>query len=243
MTALGLAILTASASALLTFVWPQSPLTSLLAVPAVLILPGYALTSLVLRKKSFGWLERAASSVALSFALVIIVGVILNLTPWGLRASSWALLLNGVTVIIAGTSLSYKRGELPRAHLPALSAKAAVLLTVITALSLLSFRVAGSTAVQAGFTELWVTHNAPGPVTIGVDNQENGPQTYRLSVREGNRLVKEWPVVELSDRESWTTDLPEVDYASLRVFLYRSDEPSTVYREVSMTKGSRVARD
>ena len=245
MIALSLTILIASASALLTFVWPHSLLASLLAVPAVLILPGYALTSVVLRRKSFGWIERAAASVALSFALVVIMGVALNLTPWGLRASSWALLLNGVTVVTAGFSLSYRRDQLPEMHLPALSAKAAVVLTIMTALSLLSFRVAApNDAVrEGGFTELWVTHDAPGPVTVGVDNQESEPQTYRLSVREGNRLIKEWPVLALSAQETWTTDLPGVDYASLQVLLYRSDEPSTVYREVSMTKGDDVAHD
>jgi hypothetical protein len=53
---------------------------------SVLFLPGYALIeALYPKKEDLDGLERLALSIGLSFALVPLVGLLLNYTPWGIR--------------------------------------------------------------------------------------------------------------------------------------------------------------
>jgi len=53
---------------------------------AVLFLPGYALVeALYPKKEDLDTLERLALSIGLSLALVPLVGLLLNYTPWGIR--------------------------------------------------------------------------------------------------------------------------------------------------------------
>lgn len=55
-------------------------------VPAVLFIPGYALLSALFpAKKSIDGVERFALSVGLSIAVVPIIGLVLNYTPFGIR--------------------------------------------------------------------------------------------------------------------------------------------------------------
>src|SRR5438105_797407 len=69
-----------------------------LALPLVFILPGYALTEVLFRKRSLGAPERLLFSIGLSLAIAILSGLILNLLPGGLQAISWALWLGLFTV-------------------------------------------------------------------------------------------------------------------------------------------------
>jgi len=53
---------------------------------AVLFLPGYSLIeALYPKKEDLDSLERLALSIGLSLALVPLVGLLLNYTPWGIR--------------------------------------------------------------------------------------------------------------------------------------------------------------
>lgn len=57
-----------------------------LGLPFVLFFPGYVLIlALFPRKDGMGGIERAALSFGLSIAVVPLIGLILNYTPWGIR--------------------------------------------------------------------------------------------------------------------------------------------------------------
>ncbi len=64
---------------------------SLLALPLVFILPGYALTAALFPRGGLGLAETLTSSIGLSLAAVIVGGVILNLTPEGLTSIAWTM--------------------------------------------------------------------------------------------------------------------------------------------------------
>jgi len=59
---------------------------SILGLPVVLFLPGYALiAALFPRKNDLDAIERIALSFGLSIAVVPLIGLVLNFTPWGIR--------------------------------------------------------------------------------------------------------------------------------------------------------------
>src|SRR5438067_8230566 len=72
-----------------------------LALPLVFVLPGYTLTEVLLRKRSFNTSNRLLFSIGLSLAIAILSGFILNLLPGGLQAISWALWLGLFTVVFS----------------------------------------------------------------------------------------------------------------------------------------------
>lgn len=63
-----------------------SPLRVLLALPLVLFIPGYVLiAALFPSNEDIDLLERIALSFGLSIAVVPLIGLGLNYTPWGIR--------------------------------------------------------------------------------------------------------------------------------------------------------------
>jgi len=64
----------------------QSPVRVILALPVLLFLPGYALVAALFPKEGeIDLLERLALSVGLSIAIVPLIGLGLNYTPFGIR--------------------------------------------------------------------------------------------------------------------------------------------------------------
>ncbi|MEM3437498.1 MAG: DUF1616 domain-containing protein [Nitrososphaerales archaeon] len=78
----------------------------------ILYLPGYSLIeALYPRKEDLEGLERLALSIGLSLAIVPLVGLILNYTPWGIRLEpiiiSLAILTSMLALIAALRKVSY----------------------------------------------------------------------------------------------------------------------------------------
>jgi hypothetical protein len=72
----------------------------------ILLLPGYSLVkALFPTKKEMDSIERLALSIGLSLALVPIVGLILNYTPWGIRLTPITLSLFALTTAFATAAL------------------------------------------------------------------------------------------------------------------------------------------
>lgn len=68
----------------------------------VLWLPGFALIkALFPTKKELDSIERIALSIGLSLAIVPIVGLLLNYTPWGIRLTPIVLSLLALTIVFA----------------------------------------------------------------------------------------------------------------------------------------------
>jgi uncharacterized membrane protein len=79
----------------------------------VLFFPGYSLIAALFPKKnSLGGIERLALSFGLSIAVVPLIGLILNYTPWGI--SLYPILISLVSFIIAMSAVAwYRRLGLP----------------------------------------------------------------------------------------------------------------------------------
>ncbi len=159
----------------------------------VLFFPGYTLIAALFPKKgSLDGMERLALSLGLSIAVVSLIGLILNYTPWGIRL--YPILISLLLLIIGMTAIAwYRRQRLPTAerfdlqlhyHLSGLS-RSWVLQSrrdrALTALLLIAVAGAIGTLVYAittpkvgeRFTEFYVlglegkAQNYPREVTLG----------------------------------------------------------------------------
>jgi uncharacterized membrane protein len=89
----------------------ETPVRIVLGLPLVLFLPGYALIALLFpRKGDLDSIERIALSFGLSIAVVPLIGLALNYTPFGIRLSPVLFCLAVVTIALAlGASLRRRR--------------------------------------------------------------------------------------------------------------------------------------
>lgn len=74
----------------------------------VLFLPGFSLIELLYYKKELDELTRFALSLGLSLAMVPLVGLVLNYTPFGIRLLPVALSLAGLTMVFLTLALRSK---------------------------------------------------------------------------------------------------------------------------------------
>jgi uncharacterized membrane protein len=82
--------------------FPQNPLRIVLGIPFVLFFPGYVLiNALVPAKESMSGIERLALSFGLSIAMVILVGLGLNYTPFGIKLTPIMFSIAGVMLILS----------------------------------------------------------------------------------------------------------------------------------------------
>lgn len=108
----------------------ETPLRVVLGLPFVLFVPGYAFVAALFPEAGEGpteegddeddtfdgggidGLERVALSFGMSIAVVPLIGLVLNFTPWGIRLVPILLSVGGFTVIAAGVA-AHRRRELP----------------------------------------------------------------------------------------------------------------------------------
>lgn len=113
LTVIGLVILTDLF--VLTPGLSETVLRNILGLPLVLFLPGYALIAALFPAKSdLDGIERTALSFGLSIAVVPLIGLGLNYTPWGIRILPILISLSIFTFAMCG--LAYlRRTKLPEA--------------------------------------------------------------------------------------------------------------------------------
>ncbi len=91
----------------------SGPLRIALGVLFVLFFPGYTLiAALFPRRDTLDSVERLALSVGLSIAIVPLVGLVLNYTPWGIRLEPIVLSLLGFILVMSAVAL-WRRRNLP----------------------------------------------------------------------------------------------------------------------------------
>ena len=90
----------------------DSPIRIALGLPMVLFLPGYALiAALFPGKDDLDGIERIALSFGLSIAVVPLIGLALNYTPWGIRLVPILVFLTNFTILMAMVAI-YRREAL-----------------------------------------------------------------------------------------------------------------------------------
>lgn len=226
-------------------------LIRIVTLPLVLVLPGYALTSALFTKQVLGIAERLLFSLGLSVVIVILSGLVLNWMPFGLRTSSWAVLLTGITLGACAAALLRRRGQ--GISNPGRLGIGNIGLTFgqTLLLGLAALIVCGAVAVsivgaeqqpRPGFTQLWIlpasgAANTKDTVRLGMSNMESKTMEYRLAVNVDGKVVKEWTSIDLNANQTWedTLVLPQVTHkgtARVEAKLYRIDASAKVYRDV-----------
>ncbi|MDA0524660.1 DUF1616 domain-containing protein [Methanococcoides alaskense] len=88
----------------------DTPIRTILGLPMVLFLPGYALIAALFPKKDdLDGIERVALSFGLSIAVVPLIGLGLNYTPWGIRLLPILVSLSFFTVVMCVVAVLRRR--------------------------------------------------------------------------------------------------------------------------------------
>lgn len=217
----------------------------LFGVPLVLFIPGYVLVE-ALSGPGMERSKRLLFSFGLSLLLAIVGGLLLNITPWGLRPETWATWL-GLITLLAGTKVALQRRANPSpepletrrplsnfkwTQVGLMGAAALVLVAAIV----VARSGAAVSASDDPFTQLWAIPDQQASLIVGVLNEEGSPQKYKVQVVAGTTVIKEWASLELGSDQKWETTLSlagaQTGADPVEVKLYRLDKSDTVYRQV-----------
>ncbi len=214
------------------FLLPHSPVRVVLGLPFVLFFPGYALiAALYPRKDDLDGVERLALSLGLSLAVVPLIGLVLNYTPWGIRLAPILVSLTLFTIICSVLAATKRRTLSPSERFPADVRPVveavrgwpwvtiAISAAVIALILVIGFRtgVLGGSRVGETFTEFYVL--GPGgkaegyprrvfvgqsaQVILGVVNHEARPASYSIQVRAGEDLLRTIGPIDLQNEQKW----------------------------------------
>ncbi len=211
----------------------------------VLALPGYAATAAMFPPPRLNTPERALLSVGLSLTTSALGGLLLNVTPWGLRPWTWAILLATVTILGSAVALLRRRFG-ARFAIPSLAAVASSLVRFGMAGGILASAVAiavvGATTDPSGrVTLLWIVpaQDSNSAVIVGIRTSDHAAE-YRLELSRGGQTLESWAPIALQPGEAW---VKEVDVARagsgqpVEARLYRVYAPEEVYREARVWLG------
>lgn len=241
------ATIAALAVAAVLLVWDRGLLRAIIAIPLVLLVPGYGIISTVFSKYPLGRGERLLLSAGVSLAVSMLGGLLLTQLPWGLQTSTWVVLLVIVTVL--ATYIALRRGDLvrvygagprrPSARWYELTLFGLAALVLVAALTLACLPVP-QTAEQ-GYTQLWLLPSddvGSGAVRVGIGSMEAGATSYRLELRDNDKVVQKWSAIVLEPSDQWesTVLLPAAlpGGTTVEAILYRADTPDQVYRHTTL---------
>jgi len=209
------------------------PLRIALGLPFVLFFPGYALLSALFpRQGALDGIERVALSFGISIAVVPLIGLVLNYTPWGIRLYP---ILISVTLFIILTSATayYRQQKLPEADrlrfafgvrlpdwtgLPKLDKALSVslLIAILAAIGCLGYVIATPKQGEK-FTEFYILglggkaesypHNAivgqPVSLILGIVNHEQQPTSYRVEIKIRDETIDQLTISSLDHDRKW----------------------------------------
>lgn len=221
-----------------------------LALPLVFVLPGYTLTQALFHKRTLDVVHRFILSLGLTLSIDILSGFILNVTPIGLRAISWAVFLGLLTTLFS-LWVAYLRqragSNVSSPHWLRLGMREYVLLGLAAIVVFLSVRYTATGVTQEphpGFTQFWMLPSSQAnnscAILIGVQSFELTPTMYRIVVTINGAQADTWPSIALTPQGEWNRSVlikSEATTGSMYIEarLYRSDEPDIVYRNVHLT--------
>jgi len=204
-----------------------------LGLPFVLFFPGYTfVAALFPRKDDLDAIERVALSLGLSIAVVPLIGLALNYSPWGIRINPILVFVSLFIVLAAGAALIRRRMlpadeaygvtidvQLPRWSEVRLADRllAVGIVVALVALGVTTYFVATSRGSSERFTEFYVL--GPGgkaeayptlmkvgenaTVILGMVNQEGQDTTYQVAVTIDGETADSIDNLSLSDDERW----------------------------------------
>jgi len=226
----------AAACALLTvavvlLVPSLEPIRIVLGLPFILLLPGYMLVAaLYPGKEDLDSIARAALSFGLSIAIVPLIGLALNYSPWGIRLNPILAFVSLFIVMGAGAAI-YRRQALPPEEAFAINFPmprwsqvrlARVALAFALALCLLGLGAAAAfLATSRGSSERFTEFYILGPdgraegypqtlglgdsltVILGVVNHEGADAAYEIEATVDGQAASLIDSARLKDGERW----------------------------------------
>jgi uncharacterized membrane protein len=209
------------------------PARIILGLPFVLILPGYALlAALFPRKDDLGGAERAGLSLGLSIAVVPLIAIALDYSPWGAHLHSTVASLS-LFIVLAAAAAAVRRRMLPTGQAfgvtvdlpPSQWSRARPvdrLLALGVALSLISLAVAaffvatsrhssrrltefyvlGPSGKAEGYPDL-ISLRDSATVIVGVVNHEGADATFQMAVEMNGDATDRIGSPVLADGEKW----------------------------------------
>ncbi len=204
-----------------------------MGLPFVLFFPGYTLIcALFPGKRDLDGIERTALSIGLSLAVVPLIGLALNYTPFGIRLHPTVVSLFLFTLLMSILS-TYRRDKLPSESRfdPYLSVKmpewrtlsmpdklmSVGLIACIIFAGILTAYVASMPKVGERFTEFYVlgsggkienhptnlTLGESGTVILGVINHEYEELAYRIVIKRDNETIGTIDDITLNHEMKW----------------------------------------
>lgn len=222
-TDLAFTILFTILCALFVFIPPlnQTPVRIFLGLPSVLFLPGYSLITILFpRMNDLSGIERIAFSLILSLAIVPLLGLILNFTPFGIKLAPVFIILSTFTISLSLVAWvrrlklpAEERVRVPFERLLKFNLGQSVLDKGLSIVLIASIIVSSATLVYVvvtpktgeKFTEFYIlgsngtASNYPtdlkvgeeGKLIIGIVNHEYENVTYSLEVIFNGSLIYE----------------------------------------------------
>jgi len=213
--------------------FPTSFVRILIGVPFILFFPGYALVcALFPRNPELDGTERVALSIGLSIAVVPLLGLLLNYTPFGIRLYPVLVSLFAFTFLMSVTAM-YRRKKLnvEERFVPSFSMNVprwgemnrvdkslsmGLVIGVVVSGALLSSFVAAP-RVGERFTQFYVlgpsgrvegyptnlTLGENGTVILGVVNHEYEELNYGIAIRLENETVGTIEDIRLMHEDKW----------------------------------------
>lgn len=215
----------------------------ILVSPLVLFLPGYALSGVIFRDGTPGWLERISLALGLSLVATALAGLLLYLAGADLTLNSWtaalAVISGGAAVAAAARPSAVPEGSTPvgaRIEIrlpPRLPIAIVVAAAGLVAAAVVLARTPLPSPAARGYTALWLTReHGSAALILGVRSEEHSRTRYVLRLTLRGRTTKRR--FSLAPGETWRRRLPPADRAVAS--LYRADRPG-VYRSVRLRTG------
>jgi len=217
--------------AVLLLVPSLGPIRIVLGLPFLLVLPGYVLVAaLYPRKGDLDPIERAALSFGLSIAIVPLIGLAINYSPWGIRLNA-VLAFVGLFIVMGAGAAVYRRRTvpaeeafainvpLPRWSRVGLTRAAAVLIVVLCSVGFAA--AAAFLGISRGGSESFSEFYILGPggraegypqtlalgdsltVILGVVNHEGDDAGYRIKATVDGKAAGLIDSLRLQDGEQW----------------------------------------
>jgi uncharacterized membrane protein len=202
--------------------FPTATARIVLGLPFLLFFPGYTLiAALFPRKGSLGGVERVALSFGLSIAVVPLIGLALNYTPWGIRLFPILVSVVAFIVVMSGVAWYRRRRLVPEERftvlfdfrlpswwgqsLPDKVLSVVLVVAIAGAIGTLGYAIA-TPKVGEKFTEFYIlgpegkAENYPtqlkvgeeGRVIVGIVNREQQRASYRVEVWIDGEKTKLW---------------------------------------------------
>jgi uncharacterized membrane protein len=179
----------------------------------VFILPGYAVASLLLPDRLERPLDRVALIMGLSLVVAILSGVMLNLAPAGIRASSSTLCLAGISLVACSAAIARRLSKPDQSGQP-LSLRAAraqlhfvrrndivlgaaAIVVVAAAIGVAVY--SASQRTDSGFTQLWIQPVELPHRSAFAPQQPNGqvltaPATVEIAIRSEELTTRAYTI-------------------------------------------------